>query len=58
MKERSLVRSQPLDLGHRACNPCIAMVILNVSFGGCKAEGSNAVAFQSYTVPAHEFSYI
>jgi hypothetical protein len=54
----ALARSQPLDPGHRACNPCIGMVILKVSFGGRTADGSNAVAFQSYTTPVHEFSHI
>jgi hypothetical protein len=54
----ALVGSQPLDSGHRSCNPCIGMVILKVSFVGRKIEGSNSVSFQSYTVPAHEFSYI
>jgi hypothetical protein len=53
-----LARSQPSDLGHRACIPCIGMVVLKGSFGCHRAEDSNAGAFENYTMPVPEFSYI
>jgi hypothetical protein len=54
----ALARSHPSDPGHRACIPCIGMVVLKGSFGCHKIEDSNVAAFENYTMPAPEFSYI
>jgi hypothetical protein len=48
-------RIQSLDLGHQAYTPCIGRVVLKERLDHT-SEGSNVVALENCTMPAHQFS--
>jgi hypothetical protein len=48
-------RIQSLDLGHQAYSPCIGRLVLKERLDHT-SEGSNVVALENCTMPAHQFS--